>query len=285
MDVPSGGICCSLCGATKSRRFSDTVWRGITVRYRICSNCGFVFQSPRMTGKTLEEYYRKAYREQLQGTESPTVGDAVLQDGRARSLLQFLARRPSGVSRHLDIGCSYGSLIGHFQKAFGCQSVGVEPGDAYRRHCSEAGIEVYPLIDDLKATAPPRFDLVSMVHVLEHLDQPREYLRMLAAALLADDGHILVEVPNLYGHPCFEVAHMYAFSRHTLEEMLRSAGFRIVAGEVHGRPRGRRPYYVTVLARRAQGSGAAAVRPERWVWAKRQAGIMKDRLQSLLGVR
>ena len=42
------------------------------------------------------------------------------------------------------------------------------------------------------------FDLITIVHVLEHLDKPIENIKELKN-LLSNDGVIYAEVPNLYG--------------------------------------------------------------------------------------
>ena len=44
------------------------------------------------------------------------------------------------------------------------------------------------------------FDLITIVHVLEHLDNPRKKISELKN-LLSEKGVIYAEVPNLYGFP------------------------------------------------------------------------------------
>lgn len=276
---------CALCDAVCSRRFANVAWRGLRVGYRICAACGLVFQWPRMSEEQLKEFYRKDYRVQLQGTDGPTEKDIALQDGRARFLLQFLDGHLPGLTRHLDVGCSCGALMRQFATSLGCQSVGVEPGDSYRAYCSRLGNEVYASLDELKATSSPRFDLVSLIQVFEHVPSPRQYLELLAADVVADNGYLLLEVPNLYGHPCFEVGHLFAFSSRTLRELLQAAGFDVVAMLVHGRPRGTRPYYIAALARRASRMQGLPIRPDRMVRVKRAVAMLRLRIQSLFRIK
>jgi hypothetical protein len=119
-----------------------------------------------------------------------------------------------------------------------------------------------------------------MAHVLEHLPDPVRYLAGLRESLLERDGWLLIEVPNLYAHDSFEIAHLVSFSAHTLRQTLGRAGFEIVALEAHGRPRSRiLPLYLTTLARPAQANQAAQVQPEsrvrlkRW-WGMRRRGLL-----------
>ncbi|MDA2923051.1 hypothetical protein MYX65_00090 [Acidobacteria bacterium AH-259-L09] len=59
-----------------------------------------------------------------------------------------------------------------------------------------------------------------------------------------------VEVPNLFVHKCFSIAHAYSFYTGTLRVMLESTGFRVIETAIHGRPSvpwiG---YYISMLAR------------------------------------
>ena len=66
------------------------------------------------------------------------------------------------------------------------------------------------------------------MHVLEHLPNPVEYLQNLRDKFLEPGGWLLLEVPNLYAHDCFEVAHLVSFSAHTLSQVVRKAGFRVI---------------------------------------------------------
>ena len=128
--------------------------------------------------------------------------------------------------------------------------VGIEPGDAYRQEDQRRGLDVYASLEGLKQSGQYPCDLVSLIHVLEHLPNPVLYLVQLRQELLKPNGWLLLEVPNLYAHDCFEVAHLASFSAHTLVQTLKQAGFEIVALRQHGAPRSRLlPLYITVLAR------------------------------------
>jgi hypothetical protein len=60
---------------------------------------------------------------------------------------------------------------------------------------------------------------------------------------------LFLEVPNLYGHFSFEVAHLYSFSSHSLDQVIQKAGFREIQLVKHGQPRSRMiPLYLNVLA-------------------------------------
>jgi len=272
---------CPLCGSDQSSLFDQRNFRDQVVINRLCSRCGLVFQSPRMPDEELAAFYEQEYRQLYQGSPEPGARDLAIQRQRAESLLAFSRGRIAAVSRHLDIGCSAGLLLEQFQSAYSCQPTGIEPGTEYRSYAQAKGLTAYPSLDALRASNPGQFDLISMAHVLEHLPNPVEYLEGLRRDLLAPEGRLLVEVPNLYAHDSFEVAHLVAFSRHTLTQVFKKAGYEILAALEHGQPRSRIiPLYITLLAQPAQ-DGYLLV-PERAVRQKRKWGLFHRRLVTRL---
>ncbi len=271
-------VSCPLCGSRESRPFDTRTFRGYTTHNRICARCGMVYQSPRMTPEELEAFYAAEYRRLYQGHEGPAPKDLLVQEQRAQVLLAFAQQDVSEVRRHLDIGCSAGFLLKAFQARYGCEARGIEPGNAYREFARQQGLVVYASLEAMLAAEEPPFDFVSMAHVLEHLPDPVGYLTTLREQVLTPDGWLLLEVPNLYCHDSFEVAHLTHFSKHTLRQTLRRAGYQIRRLRVHGRPRSALlPLYITVLAQPAP-SAASQVRPERFVAFKRRAGMFCRRV-------
>ena len=271
---------CPLCGAAESQLLDQRVFRGEEICNRICSGCGLVFQSPRMIAAELDQFYAQAYRQVYQGESGPTKKDLFVQGGRADSLLAFLGKQNVKPSRYLDIGCSSGILLQRFQDQFDCEAVGVEPGDAYRTYAREQGLNVHPDLESLQAAGEDRFDLISMAHVLEHIPDPVGYLADLREHYLTPSGLILLEVPNLYAHDSFEIAHMTSFSAHTLRQVIQQAGFGLIALMRHGQPRSEiLPLYLTVLARpSAHPDEQKDVVPERNVALKRRLGMFWRRV-------
>lgn len=276
---------CPLCSSQQSTLFDQRKFRGQAVINHLCGKCGLVFQPPRMTDEELTRYYQSDYRLEYQGEAGPNAKDLAMQRGRADSLTQLVKDRVARVRRHLDIGSSAGILLLRIQGVYECQSVGVEPGGAYRQYAQEAGLKVYASLEALKEAGEAPFDLISMAHVLEHLPKPVETLADLRASLLSTDGHLLIEVPNLYAHNAFETAHLVSYSPHTLRQMLQKAGFALDMIETHGRPRSAViPLYLTALAHPADQAGTEAYRvePERGVARKRKLGMLRRKLLTRL---
>ncbi len=268
---------CPLCGSQSSRPFDRRKFRGHEVINRICDGCGLVYQSPRMTAAELDDFYAREYRQVYQGDSGPTPKDLLIQSERAASLLEFTADSVDGVNRCLDIGCSAGVLLTRFRDRYHCDVAGVPPGAAYRAFAQSRGLTVYPDLADLEPAGEAHFDLVSMAHVLEHIPAPVEYLSDLRVNILNPDGWLLIEVPNLYCHDSFEIAHTVSFSGHTLRQTLHKAGFEIMALKKHGQPRSELlPLYLTVLAKPGKSTGG--LMPESNVALKRRIGMFRRRV-------
>jgi SAM-dependent methyltransferase len=232
-----------------------------------------------MTEEEATAFYERKYHRLYQGGERPDEGDMKLQHGRAEALLAFAGPRLGKVARHLDIGSSAGLLLQRIRDEFGSQPVGIEPGNGYRAYAGRQGLRVYATLDELKAGETEPFDLITMMHVLEHMPDPLAYLRELRESLLAPQGRVLIEVPNLYAHDCFEIGHTVAFSPHTLAQILSQAGYEVLAARQHGMPRSRLvPLYLTVLARPAEGGVQSRPARETGVQMKRRLGILRRRI-------
>ncbi len=275
--MPEEVIICPLCHSERSSHFDRRQFRGHQVVNRLCGNCGLVFQSPRMTAVELDDFYESEYRQVYQGDEGPTQKDLFVQNGRAESLLGFLSQSKVKPTKCLDIGCSSGILLNHFRDRFDCQVVGVEPGEAYREYAHSQGLTVFADLSDIDENS--EFDMISMAHVLEHLADPVGFLSTIKKEYLTPSGWLLIEVPNLYAHDSFEIAHMTCFSAHTLSEVFRKAGYEVVAIKKHGQPRSKLlPLYLTVLVKPQEGFNDYRVLVERFVNVKRQLGMLRRRL-------
>ena len=251
---------------------------GFRVRYYLCQTCGFVFQNPGESAAADPAFYAETYRQLYQSTEEPTAKD--LRQQRLRAEYQLNLMQNHGVCRlwrALDIGASSGTLMQTIHEAYGPEMIGVEPGNAYRKLAEAKGFKLYSSLEQLQANETEKFDLVTIMHVLEHLEDPLGTLRQIRTNLLEDSGFLLVEVPNFYAHESYELAHLSCFTEHTLAEMLKQAGYKSMHTRKHGYPRSETlDLYLTVLARpEIEPDDNIAIIPERNVALKRSLGTLK----------
>lgn len=128
----------------------------------------------------------------------------------------------------LDIGCGNGA----FMRAFGArnphwQMVGLEL-DARNQALIESIPGVTKLHVDPIESLQTRFDLIVMIHALEHIPDPICYLKTLSS-LMNPGGLLLVEVPDLETSP-FDILiadHCTHFNKNTLRRIVGKAGFEV----------------------------------------------------------
>ncbi len=284
--MPENVGACPLCGGAESSLFDRRSFHQQEITNRVCKACGLVYQDPRMSAAELDLFYQAEYRLIYQGQEDPSPKDLAVQRGRAAAALEFTKGRLPQITRHLDIGCSAGLFLQAFQQAYGCQPCGVEPGRAYREYARRQGLAVVAGLEELPVDQRDSYDLVSMMHVLEHIPNPIEYLARLREMHVKPEGRLLLEVPNLYAHDSFETAHLFSFSAQTLAQTVMKAGYEVLAVRKHGLPRSRLiPLYVTVLARPSASRGSSPafkIVPEKSAGLKRRLGMFYRRVVTRL---
>jgi len=226
-------------------------------RHSICIRCGHVFMTPRPTKDELDKYYIKEYREQVGQTADPSPMNNMEEGKRSQRLQWWIQRYLPTVKRHMDIGSSLGLLINSVWQIYGCESVGVEPGNAFREASKDGmnnvkqPVVLYQDISEVPDTE--KFDLITMSHVLEHLPDPVGYLENLVNHYLEPDGHIVIEVPNLWGEPtALLFPHLHAFTQDTLWQTMNKGGLTPIAVEtsyvgwqIHISP----PSYLTAIGK------------------------------------
>ncbi|GIX13607.1 MAG: hypothetical protein KatS3mg118_1566 [Paracoccaceae bacterium] len=226
---------CPVCGSEQAEviaRIDRRLKRLTTV---LCGHCGLFYSNPMPTQAELDAYYRHMYRRDYQFARSgPGARHVAKKEAEARRRHDALARRfdLSRPRRFLDFGCGSGELVRHFA-AQGHAAHGFEPGVAYAAHAAGAGsVEIrtgsWAEMDYPEA----HFDIITCLHVLEHLRDPVGALAAMAR-WLAPGGLIWVEVPDMQGYPLkgferFHFAHVLGFSSDNLVLAGQRAGLGLV---------------------------------------------------------
>ena len=164
-----------------------------------CRACGFKHVLPLPS----EEELREVYRHEYYLREKPDYLARVAEDADwwrevwdDRYAL-FERELAPGRRAILDVGSGPGSFLVRGRER-GWQPLGIEPSARAAEHARALGLSVVEgfLTREL-ARELPRFDVVHMSEVLEHLPDPRATL-VLAHELLDCGGLVCVSVPNDY---------------------------------------------------------------------------------------
>jgi SAM-dependent methyltransferase len=137
----------------------------------------------------------------------------------------------------LEIGCSLGVALDYCRTAWRADAVGLEPSAWGKAGAAALGLPIlHKLLDEAHELGDRRFDLVFATEVIEHVHDPRAFLRSLARRV-AGGGILLVTTPRaeeltpraspgaLYAS-LSAGAHRFVASERALGDLLREAGFR-----------------------------------------------------------
>ncbi len=196
-----------------------------------CRRCGLVFQQAVRSSEELEEAQRGAYGEpQRRLSTWLETGIRIFRASRVRAATRLM---PVG-GRTLDIGCGRGLYL-RMLKDRGYAVQGTELSEMTAANVDpEVPVDVGEVWPGRYPDAS--FDLISIWHVLEHLQHPERTLAACALAL-KPGGTLMLAMPNYAslqarfgGEHWFHLdlpRHIFHFTRETLDRLLRTAGLRV----------------------------------------------------------
>ena len=185
---------------------------------------------------TSEEYYEKNihYTDEFKGNtktvkgliESKPLEDDIRRFESYKALIKG--------SEILDFGCGRGGFI-QLSKKISKRSVGLELNITNREYLNNIGVQCEHSLSELK---DDKFDLITLNHVFEHLNDPIDILVELQK-YLKDDGIIVIEVPhardllletfNLESFKNFTLwsEHLILHTRKSLETFVTNSGLHV----------------------------------------------------------
>jgi SAM-dependent methyltransferase len=196
-----------------------------------CQACGLCWTNPRPAPHSIGRFYPAHYR-----PHRPERGGKRQRWWR-RPRARFEEHRLlplHGRGRLLDFGCGGGSFLERLQRA-GWQVTGMDvSAEAVQKVRSNLGVAAVQGSLPHPELLDETFDVITMIHSLEHVHRPLDVLRA-AWALLAPGGQVVVAVPNIdslafrwFGPRWYALdlpRHLTHFTPATLALMLRAAGF------------------------------------------------------------
>lgn len=159
--------------------------------------------------------------------------------------------------RLLDVGCGNGAFLQAFGEVRSKWKLAGSELDGRNRQVVEKLPMVEALYDGAIDGIPGTFDFVSLIHVLEHVVNPRHLLRSVHAKLQSG-GLLLIEVPDFEQNP-FDLLiadHCTHFTTQSARRLLEATGFNsrnVTADWV--------PKELSVLAEKTDGENGAMPAP------------------------
>lgn len=225
---------CILCGGSENEliyyfeKFENKI---------VKCNCGFIYSSLEFRDNVLEAYendYWTSYQIK-QGEKS--IFDRIQE-------FEFISKERLGYiqkfkknGRLLDVGCSMGFLVNESNK-LGFSSVGIE----VNQECIIEGTKLYNGIElyltDLDNFIGGKFDIITSFNVIEHLDDPINFL-LECEKRLSDDGIIVIGTHDIESETHKKLKsdwkqitvdgdHLYYFSIETMKRLVNICGLETI---------------------------------------------------------
>jgi SAM-dependent methyltransferase len=196
-----------------------------------CVGCGLIFSSPIMDDRGVAALYEKSSEANVQPGEEDNVRRTMAH------YYRLAAPHLAGRMRMLDIGCDMGFLLEAARADGFAEVYGIEPVPVARRVAQAIpGARISEHFFETTTYPCDYFDLITLIHVLDHLDDPRVVLKK-AMDNLRPGGLMVAVVHNIESllyrvlgerFPIFNFYHHYFFSKRTLGELFRRQGFEVV---------------------------------------------------------
>lgn len=196
----------SVCAVCASSGLSNVVAQGLDFEYETCANvwkvcecpqCGHLQLNPRPATSTLSVIYPGNYYSYQMGKVSPFAlwCKRKLDKRKFAGILKMLGKQPSS---YLDVGCGDGRYL-ELMIAMGLGPAnvhGIEIDQDTVDVARSKGLNVVNCrAEEAEHLADGSLDLITMFHVIEHLDEPGKVIQTLARKL-KPGGMLIMETPN-----------------------------------------------------------------------------------------
>lgn len=259
---------CPVCNSSKLmpiHRCKDFYVSGETFWVEQCKECGFLFTQNVPSAAFIGNYYHS----------ETYISHSDTQKGVMNKLYHFARRhmlksKRKKIEHYIDRPgklLDYGTGTGYFSnemKQAGWQVTAIEKDNRARQFAkAKFNLEVWDETA-LSALHDNTFDVITLWHVLEHIENLHEVLDHLYRLL--NDGLLVLALPN---HTSFDAKHykdswaafdvprhLWHFSPDTLSELLEKHGFRIE--KIHPMPLD--AFYVSILSEKYKGNRFALLK-------------------------
>ena len=236
VDSRAGTTPCRCCGGRNHRPLFDHYYPIIVQ----CESCGLVFNAVMPDEEELAAIYTKEYytsKDSLRYGYTDYLADRDNIVKTSTKRLKEIEKLKSPGSL-LDVGCAFGFFM-DIARQRGWTVSGVEISQFAAEYAvGELGLNVVNRSAEHCEYGARAYDVITMWDLIEHLREPGETLRKLAAAL-KEDGVLVLSTPDVKSLPArlmrerwlgwqLRNEHLYYFSHATLERMLDAAGLEVI---------------------------------------------------------
>lgn len=202
-----------------------------------CLNCGLSYTMPRPNKEKIGEYYKSeeyySHQENKKGF-IPRLYESVKKVNLKHKY--NLATQGLNVGKMLDIGCGVGDFL-HTAEEHGWTCTGVEPSEDAKAIAKTKTKANIINSEDMEKIPDATFELITMWHVLEHVDDLKWQIEQLHR-LTKTKGRIVIAVPNYKSYDAqyykelwaaYDVPrHLSHFNKNVLTKIFKSKNLELV---------------------------------------------------------
>jgi len=218
-------------------------YSNIKRKYIQCNKCGLIYRSIIMDQNEKELLYThfrdEALRSETKEEYFTRITSLPITESENYDKCQFLKKYITNNENNkiLDIGCGAGVFLYAFKNVFSkWDTIGVEPTKDFSEIAKNQGINILNEYLD-ENTFDYTFDLISMNHVLEHLDNYFDMLSLIKQ-YMSKKTLLYIEVPSDKdigfldaSHDRFMCQHDVIFSNKVLDNILKKLDYEIIVNE------------------------------------------------------
>ncbi|PKP53931.1 MAG: hypothetical protein CVT92_01845 [Bacteroidetes bacterium HGW-Bacteroidetes-1] len=233
---------CPVCGSKAFKNFDQIPDYFLTKEvFTIdqCEICGFLFTNPYPPKETIGKYYQSDLY--LSHPKSAFSFLAIIYNLVKKINIHSKYKSASSKlapGRVLDIGCGSGDFL-YYCKEKGWEIEGIEPHEEARVFVSKMVKKEIYNPDRIIEFPDNHFELITMWHVLEHVDDLDFQLQQVSR-VLKKNGRLILALPNYQSYDCLYYKrywagwdvprHLYHFERNTIQRL--SKRFGLISEEI-----------------------------------------------------
>lgn len=236
-------IICPWCGSEKTQIhlwIKDEFLTHEEFQIHECQKCGLLFTEPRPAKDKIGEYYKSeeyySHQENKHGF-IPKVYESVKSINLKHKYK--IATKGKKVGKVLDIGCGVGDFL-HTMEKHGWECTGVEPSEEAKTIARKRMKANLYAPEEINQMPNASFDMITMWHVLEHVDDLKWQVKQLAR-LIKPNGRIVIAVPNYKSYDAeyykelwaaYDVPrHLNHFNKKTLSNIFKTNGLNLLKSD------------------------------------------------------
>ncbi|MDG6219040.1 MAG: class I SAM-dependent methyltransferase [Candidatus Thermoplasmatota archaeon] len=230
-------VLCPACGSMNNHE----VFEKFHLSYTECNFCETLFINPRPTPEILDEYYKKSknywyWNKYIFPITENNRRTKIFQP-RAQKIAKICEKYHAKQNTLLEVGAGFGTFCEEIKKLeLFSNVIAVEPTPELAETCRTKGLTVIEKPIEQVHLKQESVDVVVSFEVIEHLFDPKEFLKR-CASVLSPEGLLILSCPNNKGFDIvvlqeisdsIDGEHLNYFNTTSLSYLVKTLGFEIL---------------------------------------------------------